>query len=102
MFSPDIEKLIQKQEQVSDLLPSYAWPGGYPLYYIDDSHYELCPHCAQKAKEDEQITITSWAVNWEDEDLYCEECNERIESAYGNNPMLPDKAEWGDLHMGDI
>ena len=55
---------------------------GYPLFYIVD--YEvLCAPCAQEAK-DEDNEIVETHCNWENPDLYCDTCSERIESAYGD------------------
>lgn len=68
-------------------LPSYAWPGGCPQYYlhIDACEYAevLCPDCAQKIWEqrDEENALY-FDTNWEDPELYCDECGKRIESAY--------------------
>lgn len=80
---------------------AYAWPGGYPVYYLaregyrnDEGGLELSPHdreeftccakCAEKAAEKEKILINC-DINWESENLYCEICNEKIVSAYGNS-----------------
>lgn len=61
--------------------PSYAWPGGYPVFYYTDNYDVLCPECARKTDEfDEEIT--GMEANWEDPDLYCHHCSGRIESAY--------------------
>lgn len=71
----------------------YAWPGGYPLFIVCNDGACLCTDCAKK--EYHQIahdTVKGWgtgwdvaaaAVNWEDSDLYCDNCNKQIESAYG-------------------
>lgn len=59
---------------------SYAWPGGYPLYYLDSDSTVLCPDCANK--EDYTAPVTFCDINWEDPDMYCEDCGKRIESAY--------------------
>ena len=70
----------------------YAWPGGYPLYYVTTDGAALCADCMTK----ERISIVrstvenardGWNVsgqdvNWEDSDLYCDHCSKRIESAY--------------------
>lgn len=62
------------------LFPAWAWPGGYPLYYITHGYCTvLCHECA--SKETEEIVATVEA-NWEDPMLWCEGCNKRIESAY--------------------
>jgi len=67
----------------------YAWPGGYPLFGIFNDGDACCSKCA--SAERELIGTTSgndgWGLvaieaNWEDPDLYCSNCNARIESAY--------------------
>ncbi len=75
-------------------LVTYAWPGGYPVYYITEDGGILCPACARMA-EDETLSVVDengWTdpqwhiigvdVNWEDSSLYCDHCYERITSAY--------------------
>jgi hypothetical protein len=32
-------------------LDAYAWPGGYPVYYLDKNNDVLCPKCAQAILE---------------------------------------------------
>lgn len=73
----------------------YAWPGGYPLFFICDDGAALCCKCAkteavgimrsiqQKARDG--WYVTGQDVNWEDPDLFCDHCNERIESAYAED-----------------
>lgn len=78
---------------------TYAWPGGYPLaYYIGEPDPDtgvvepsdvFCPKCAQDVidKPAEQSYGQSFAaceVNWEDTDVWCEGCYERIPCAYGD------------------
>jgi hypothetical protein len=71
----------------------YAWPGGYPLYFITADGAAL----SFKAVRNEWRNIV-WAhlhnsrtcgwfieaadINWEDSTLCCDHTNERIESAY--------------------
>lgn len=72
----------------------YAWPGGYPQFFV------ACDGAALsfKAVKKEWRNIVSahirhdrrdgWAlcgydVNWEDDSLYCDHTGEKIESAYG-------------------
>jgi hypothetical protein len=62
-------------------LPTYAWPGGYPLYYVTDQGSILCPAHANVEAEYSDELIDGVDTNWEDPDLYCEH-GERIESAY--------------------
>ena len=70
-------------------LPAYAWPGGYPIYYLASDNGVLCPKCANGYKEgrdtEEQLKPIAADVNWEDSSLYCEHCSERIESAYAED-----------------
>lgn len=75
-------------------LPFCAWPGGYPLCYITQNCGVLCPKCANlpesrdaKQNEDPEWCVVAWEVNWECEDMYCDHCGCKIESAYGEvNP----------------
>jgi hypothetical protein len=72
-------------------LPAYAWPGGYPMYYLAKDNRVLCPKCANEftpdRDNDEQLEPVAYGVNWEDSALYCEHCNARIESAYGEDEV---------------
>jgi hypothetical protein len=71
-------------EQIRDengQLPAYAWPGGYPMYYLDKCGNALCPKCANREVDQSQEPVAH-GINWEDADLYCDDCNARIESAY--------------------
>lgn len=61
---------------------SYAWPGGYPMAYIDDRCNWYCPDCAKKVYIMEGIELTA-DIYWEGPTVHCEECNCEIESAYG-------------------
>lgn len=71
---------------------TYAWPGGYPLYVIMYDCAPLCCECAKQnlgqiARDTANKLRDSWhaecvAINWDDPDLYCDHCSERIESAY--------------------
>jgi ribosomal protein L37AE/L43A len=70
--------------------PLYAFPGGYPIFYQMKDGGALCPECANDASnpvdedpDDAQWVIVSAEINYEDEDLYCDHCNRKIESAYG-------------------
>ena len=67
----------------------YAWPGGYPLFAITHDGAALCHHCCKTERSSIGTTTGSdgWSVvaieaNWEDPELYCDHCGERIESAY--------------------
>jgi hypothetical protein len=73
-------------------LPSYAWPGGYPIFYLTQDDAVLCPQCANGengsdtlVQDDPQWNVTAHDINWEDPDMTCEHCNRRIESAYAED-----------------
>jgi hypothetical protein len=71
----------------------YAWPGGYPLYWITSDGAALAFNVAKTERRNilEAIArnandgwrVVGLDVNWEDNELYCAHTNERIESAYG-------------------
>ena len=65
-------------------LASYAWPGGYPLMYLDADGMLLCPDCANK-DPDEWYTrpIADVGVHWEGPPEQCEDCGQLVASAYG-------------------
>lgn len=77
------------------LRAKYAWPGGYPLYLLADDGEAICIDCGRtefKAIAHSVISNTQdgWHVsaadiNWEDTSLHCAHCNQRIESAYGED-----------------
>lgn len=63
--------------------PSFAWPGAYPLYYLDRENSCLCPDCANKDQDIEKFQVVACDVHWEGEPMICDECGKSIESAYG-------------------
>jgi hypothetical protein len=69
-------------------LPSWAWPGGYPLFYLDKGGNVLCPECANREVDQSQAAVAC-DVNWEDPDLHCDDCGRRIESAYAEPEPPP-------------
>ena len=69
-------------------LAAFAWPGHYPMFYICQDMGTLCPKCANANAEltgdtnDPQWNVVAAEVNWEDGQMTCDNCNERIPSAY--------------------
>ena len=61
-------------------LPSHAWPGGYPIYYLDKQGNVLCAKCASRDIDDAAAVVAA-DINWES-DLECDDCDEEIERAY--------------------
>ena len=70
-------------------LQSFAWPGGYPIYYLCADNGVLCPDCANEHidmlsdPDDRQWHVIAADANYEDDSLFCDHCSRQIESAYG-------------------
>ena len=77
---------------LADLSEPYAWPGGYPRFFVTNDGEALS---FDAAKENQALIIDSIAnktndgwqvigcdINWEDDSLYCADTGKRIESAY--------------------
>jgi hypothetical protein len=85
---------IEKAREVASTLRAgkFAWPGGYPLYFIADDGQPLCFDCVRKefaliarsmiGNYRDGWTIAACDINYEDEDCYCAHCNKQIEPAY--------------------
>lgn len=69
-------------------LPAYAWPGGYPIIYLDHENSTLCADCATRSADDmEEIPHfkpCAWDIYYEGPSEFCAQCNTEIESAYGD------------------
>lgn len=72
---------------------SYAWPGGYPIYFITQGCEAVCPSCVNKnrdlidaayADEDARWNVIDVDINYEDTYLYCCNCDATIEAAYAD------------------
>lgn len=69
----------------------YAWPGGYPLFFLCSDGGTLCPTCATKERKQlfrstHEQSHDGWRidavdVNWESL-IFCDHCGNPIESAY--------------------
>jgi hypothetical protein len=92
-------KRVRKQiglEVNREPLPAFAWPGGYPIFYVFTDGGCICPECANEnileidganRGQGQRNSHGGWAidahdVNWEDGELTCDHCHKRIESAY--------------------
>lgn len=79
-----LENYMMENGQVQ----SYAFPGGYPMYYVCRDNGILCPDCVNKeielvkAATDPQWEVIAAEINYEDEFLQCDHCYRLIESAY--------------------
>jgi hypothetical protein len=74
-------------------LNGFAWPGGYPLYYVCADGGCLCPDCANAEIDlvavanrdgDKQWHIIGVEANYEDESLCCDHCGKPIPAAYAD------------------
>lgn len=72
----------------------YAWPGGYPLYFVMSDGEAMSFEAAKanrrlilEALRDRDSRcgwrVVGMDINWEDSDLYCCDTNKKINSAYG-------------------
>lgn len=86
------------REQFDAALKSgaFAWPGGYPLYFVMGDGEAVSFKAAEenalelRAAIDAGNTRDSWfpvsvQINWEDTDLVCAHSSVKIESAYGED-----------------
>lgn len=76
----------------------YAWPGGYPLYFVMSDGAALSFAAAKDKSNRREILhaiahpeyrASDWRpvafeINYEDTELYCAHTGEKIESAYGD------------------
>lgn len=74
---------------------TYAFPGGYPIFYITADMGILCPDCVSnnielirdadtQCPDDDQWRVIAVEIYEEGPSLYCDNCNAEIESAYGD------------------
>ena len=80
----NMSNLRQMRDNDGSLI-KYDWPGGYPIFYLDGQDSALCVDCARESDSADQIEgfrPVYGAVNWEDPSLYCDNCSQRIKSAY--------------------
>ena len=99
-MSKQANKRVRKAIGMSvnrDSLDAYAWPGGYPMFYVCSDGGCLCPKCTNKEidlidsairdNDNSGWRVVGADVNWEDSSLICDNCNSRIESAYAEDDV---------------
>lgn len=74
-------------------LGPYAWPGGYPSYFVMDDGEALSFEAARECRREIIRALrdrdnSGWRpvavdINWDDTELRCAHTGERIEAAYG-------------------
>lgn len=72
----------------------YAWPGGYPLYFLASDGEAISFAAAEQnaplirdaiiAKSRDGWRVVGVCVNWEDGFLFCAHTGEQIQCAYGD------------------
>ena len=68
-------------------LRKYTSYGSYPLVYYTADGGPLCAACAESNGSVDPDAEKQWRIigvdaNWENPEMHCAHCNERIESAY--------------------
>jgi hypothetical protein len=58
-------------------LPAYAWPGGYPIYYVTKDNMVLCADCANTNDSRHGMDSPIVACDTQEEPSYldCDGCN---------------------------
>lgn len=69
-------------------LYKYSSVGCYPLVYLTPDLKVMCSECASDEMYSEDGPNDADA-NWEDPELFCDVCGERIESAYAEDDAIP-------------
>jgi hypothetical protein len=74
---------------------AFAWPGGYPLYFVTSDGEALSFDAAKserraileaiRDRSNDGWRIVAVDVNYEDSALYCAHTGEKIQSAYGDD-----------------
>lgn len=82
-YHPRIRDMVRQPDAS---LRGYSDVGCYPIFYLTTDHMGgdpqvACPECATRAHE-YGCMVTHAEVNWETQDLECENCNETIDAAY--------------------
>lgn len=71
------------QQSNGGTFSSHSSIGFYPLYYITKENNILCADCATKSYKNGDDDYPKFVdVNYEDTNLYCEDCGENISAAY--------------------
>ena len=73
----------------------YAWPGGYPMYFITSDGAALSfqavreNYCSvlwsMRKRMNDGWRVVAVDINWEDRELTCDHSGKRIECAYGED-----------------
>lgn len=77
LHEPRIHRAVYRATgtQPNEPLPAYAWPGGYPFYYLDHDNCVVCAACATRVEEFSSCIVAA-GIEEEppDDGLQCEQC----------------------------
>jgi hypothetical protein len=77
--------LQQLRDSNGGELPAFAWPGGYPMYYLAEDGEILCPDCANRKNDaDAAWRLVGYDVHFEGPTLSCSHCGADIVSGSGD------------------
>jgi len=76
----------------------YAWPGGYPLYFITSDGAALSFDAVRseyrqvinsiRHRMNDGWRVVAVDINYEDSGLYCDHTGQRIQCAYGDDEEM--------------
>ena len=79
-------------EAVSKMIDMPIVYGGYKVYFITADNGCICSDCAKEEKElildaikeqnDKQWEVIAVDINYENDSIYCDHCNQQIEPEY--------------------
>ena len=96
----NFERTHRAIESVADLKATlrageWAWPGGYPMFLLASDGGCLHFECVRREMHNvvwslrndcsDGWKVVACDVNYEDSEMVCDHCGERIESAYGED-----------------
>lgn len=85
--------------------PAFTSMGSYPIVYVGDG-WCVCADCASVLDQDPDAAtdnpIDAAAPNYEDSSLYCDHCEERIESAYAEDAAAAEDHRGTELDVGGM
>ena len=87
LYDHDAEMVSTLQLNRKPSLPAFAWPGGYPIAYLDADCNTYCADCSTEALQahyDAYGRTVDYFIHYEGPSLFCQDCNAKIESAYGD------------------
>ena len=86
------EKYTEKDFEKQIESGAYAFPGGYPLFFVTNDGAALCFEAAKenrkliaesiKEKSTDGWQVIACIINWEDDQLHCDHTGQKIDSAY--------------------